>query len=299
MLKFCLKLIFMLIVFSAAAQNPFVLVLGVTQDGGFPHIGCTRECCTTTADSAKQMVVSLAVADPTSKKWWLLEATPDIAAQLNLFKQLTAGEYSFLPDGIFVSHAHMGHYTGLMYLGREAMGAKALTVYVLPKMLTYLKSNGPWSQLVTLNNISLKPIAPGVEVKLSNKVSITAFTVPHRDEFSETAGFRINTSHKKYIFIPDIDKWQKWNRNIVEEVKSVDVALLDATFYSSDELPGRDIKEVPHPLVIETLSLFSESEARKIYFIHFNHTNPLLWDRAKRSGFLKQGYSLAIQGARL
>lgn len=279
---------------------PFVVVLGVVQDGGSPHIGCEKICCSTTrADSTKKFTTSLALADPSAKKWWLFEATPDITAQLRLFQVKTNGMFPYLPEGIFLTHAHMGHYAGLMYLGREAMNTKNVSVYVLPKMKSFLENNGPWSQLVSLNNISLKQITVDQAEKLTNDISVTAITVPHRDEFSETAGFKIISTSKKYLFIPDIDKWEKWNRNIIDEVKQVDIAFLDATFYSGDELPGRDIKEVPHPLVTETLSLFNPKEASKIYFIHFNHTNPLLWNMEKKEAFLKSGYQLAVQATKL
>src|ERR1041384_7514258 len=133
------------------SQTPYVLVLGVAQDGGYPHMGCKGNCCDKAwkNDSLKRFVTSLALIDPVSKKWWLFEATPDIKEQLQLFKTITKSEYNFLPDGIFITHAHIGHYTGLMQLGREVMNAKEVPVYVLPKMKSYLENNGPWSQLVS------------------------------------------------------------------------------------------------------------------------------------------------------
>ena len=282
-----------------AQQNPFVLVLGVAQDGGYPHPGCKLECCRLAwkQDSVKWNVVSLAIVDQQQKRWWLLEATPDITQQLQLFNELTEGHFNYLPDGILLTHAHIGHYTGLMYLGREAMGAKSVPVYVLPKFAAFINTNGPWSQLVKLKNIDLKIIEPDKSVKVSDMISITAFTVPHRDEFSETAGFKIETSSKKYLFIPDIDKWEKWSKKITNEVDKVDVAFLDATFYQAAELPGRDIREVPHPFVIETMKLFSVfPQKNKIQFIHFNHTNPLMWNEAAQKEFLKSGFGLAKQG---
>lgn len=300
MLKCCFSLILWLLCLPLAAQKPFALVLGVTQDAGYPHIGCKRTCCQVASlDSVKQFVTSIAVADPDIKKWWLFEATPDITAQLNLFQQQTNGAFPYLPDGIFLTHAHIGHYTGLMYLGREALHTKNLSVYVLPKMKTFLETNGPWSQLVTLGNIVIKPLMADQLATLSRDVSVTAFTVPHRDEFSETAGFTIVTSAKRYLFIPDIDKWQKWSRNIQHEINQADIAFLDATFFSSDELPNRSIAEVPHPLVTETLQLITnKSDSQKIHFIHMNHTNPLLWNKVSRSAFLHDGYHVAVQGKR-
>ena len=288
------------------AQPPgtHIIVLGVAQDGGYPHMGCTKKCCTMAwKDNAKKRyVVSLALIDPASKKWWLLEATPDIKEQLHYFQTLTKGAYPYLPSGIFITHAHIGHYTGLMELGREVMSTKDIPVYVLPKMKTFLETNGPWSQLVKLHNIDLHEMKTDSAINLSQQINVTAFIVPHRDEYSETAGFKITADNKKYLFIPDINKWDKWDRNIVNEVKAVDIAMLDATFSDETELPGRNMSEVPHPFVAETMSLFkneSKDTKAKVYFIHTNHTNPLLWDDQKQNEVRKTGYNIAQQGASL
>jgi len=288
------------------AQNvaPYILVLGITQDGGYPHMGCTRKCCQMAWEdrSMRRNVVSLALVDPKSGKWWLFEATPDIKEQLHYFQALTKGQYNFLPDGIFVTHAHIGHYAGLMDLGKEVMGTRDVPVYALPRMKNFLETNGPWSQLVSLHNIVLQALHADSVITLNENVSVRSFVVPHRDEYSETAGFEIITSNKKYLFIPDINKWEKWYRSIVNEVDNVDIAMVDATFYDSNELPARNMANVPHPTVAETMSLFDHADAKmkaKIYFIHFNHTNPLLWDSGKQKEVKKMGFNIAVQGAQL
>ncbi|WP_343522448.1 MBL fold metallo-hydrolase [Pedobacter sp.] len=299
-------LLFFVVVFSfktwaqETIQSSYVLVLGVAQDGGYPHMGCQKNCCTLAwkNQKLKKNVVSLALVDPKSKKWWLFEATPDIKLQLQDFRKRTNEAYPYLPEGIFITHAHIGHYTGLMEFGREVMSANRLKVYTLPKLKSFLEQNGPWSQLVKLNNINLVTLSADQSIDIANN-KITAFTVPHRDEFSETAGFKIETPTKKYLFIPDIDKWSKWNKNIIDEVKKVDIAMIDATFYSNTELGNRPIAEVPHPLVTETEKLFSmeaPNVKNKIFFIHFNHTNPLLWDPTYQKQVLKSGFHFAKQG---
>ena len=291
--------------YSSYSQNAiFIQILGVAQDGGYPHLGCKKQCCTMAwaNDSLKKNVVSFALVDSSVNKWWLFEATPDIKEQLQLFKNSTGGKYNYLPDGILLTHAHIGHYTGLMELGREVMNAKEVPVYVLPKFKTFLETNGPWSQLVSLKNIVINPLSESSPLVLSSNIQIETFTVPHRDEFSETAGFKISTTNKKYLFIPDIDKWQKWNKNIIDEVKSVDIALLDATFYDNTELPNRKMEDVPHPMVKETMELFkneSSTVQAKIFFIHFNHTNPLLWNKEAQNNFHKTGFKIAKQSDRL
>ena len=281
--------------------DQFLVVLGIAQDAGYPQAGCEKECCMAfySGKEEKKLITCLAMVDRITKQYWLIEATPDIAAQLkNLQSYLSAPGYS--PDGIFITHAHIGHYSGLMQLGREVMGAKEIPVHLMPRMDSFIKSNGPWSQLVTLNNIQLNKMAADSTVKLGQSFSITPIKVPHRDEFSETVGFIINSDKKKVLFIPDIDKWEKWDKDILAAIGKADIAFLDGTFYKNGELPGRDMSEVPHPFVEESMNKFSalpDSIKSKIVFIHFNHTNPLLKkDSPEKKEVQAKGFGVAEEG---
>ena len=299
-LKLCFVFVFLLS-FKLYSQSQFIIVLGVAQDGGYPHLGCEKKCCNSAwqNDSIRKNVVSLALVDNQTKQWWLFEATPDIKIQIQNFKNLTKGEFNYLPSSIFITHAHIGHYTGLMQLGREVLNAKEIPVYTLPKLKNFIENNGPWSQLVSLKNISLLTLDSSVPVILTSNISVNTFTVPHRDEYSETAGFKINTLKNSYLFIPDIDKWEKWDKKIIEEVSKVNYAFIDATFSSIDELKNRKPEEVPHPLITETIKLFENCNIQiknKIYFIHFNHTNPVLWDKAEQFKLKQKGFNIAEEG---
>lgn len=258
-----------------------LVILGTVQDAGSPHIACKKNCCRNLYDhpDKDRKVVSLGLIDPKNKASYLFEATPDMPEQMKILKQYSSFSKNEIPDGIFLTHAHIGHYTGLMYLGKEAMNADSIPVYAMPRMKTFLEENGPWSQLVNTNNISLQEINHQKEIQLTPNLRVVPFTVPHRDEYSETVGYSIIGPNKKALFIPDIDKWEKWNTRIIEAISKVDYAFLDATFYDSEEINHRDISEIPHPFVIESMQLFETlptSEKLKINFIHFNHTNPLL-----------------------
>lgn len=281
---------------------PIVMVLGTAQDGGYPHLGCSKDCCIKAwqSDTLEQYVVSLALISPATGQWWLVEATPDILDQLQLFHTKTGWQFPYLPSGILITHAHIGHYTGLMQLGREVMNTKDMPVYVSPRMQQFLQSNGPWSQLVSLGNINPVAIQPGQSFDLSGAFNITPFLVPHRDEYSETAGFSITAGNKNWLFIPDIDKWEKWDKDITQLAKEADHAFLDATFFSADEIPGRNLAEIPHPMVTETMNLFEKEnlETRnKVVLIHMNHTNPLLSGPEKRKQVSDYGFRIARQGA--
>jgi len=287
----------------AEERTPYIYILGVAQDAGFPQAGCYKPHCMPGWNDPENKinVTSLGLIDPTSKKKYIFEATPNFPEQLFLLEQEAPSD-DFSLNGIFITHAHIGHYTGLMYLGREAIGAKGLPVYVMPKMEQYLRENGPWSQLIALNNISLMPLRNDRSEVLNN-LKVTPFLVPHRDEFSETVGYSIQGPKKTALFIPDINKWSQWKENILERIQLVDYALIDATFYDNNELPGRDMSKIPHPFVVETiatLSLLPREQREKVWFIHMNHTNPLLnlnSDQAK--GVRAQGFNIASTGLRL
>jgi pyrroloquinoline quinone biosynthesis protein B len=281
-------------------EKPYVFILGIAQDAGYPQANCEKECCERvyTDLSNRRMVSSIAIVDPISNEEWIFDATPDFTAQLKLLSTQVS-ERNNLPNGIFLTHAHIGHYTGIMYLGHEAMGGNKMPVYVMPKMKSFIEENGPWNQLVEKENVDLKELKKDSTIVLNKRISVTPIQVPHRDEYSETVGYLIDVSKKKVLFIPDIDKWFKWERSVVDYVKQVDIALLDATFFKNGEI-NRDMNEVPHPFVEESMNLFkglSEANKNKVHFIHFNHTNPLLIDGSEAHKIVtKNGFHVAKQG---
>ncbi|MTB52263.1 MBL fold metallo-hydrolase [Lewinella sp. W8] len=269
------------------ATTTSLIVLGNVQDAGSPHAACRKDCC---ADlfahpDPTRRVVSLGVAAPADEANYLFEASPDLSIQMKWLKQFTGTDHE-TPSGIFLTHAHIGHYAGLMYLGKEAMNADSVPTYVMPRMEQFLTQNGPWGQLVSTGNVKLSPLRDGRAVTLDGQVVVTPFLVPHRDEYSETVGYRISGPRKTAIFLPDIDKWEKFATDINRLIESVDYAFLDATFFDAAELNTRDISQIPHPFVVESLARFaslSAEDRNKVHFIHFNHTNRLLDPRAEET----------------
>ena len=247
-----------------------LIILGTIQDAGSPQIDCLKKCCINLYEKPDQSrkVTSLGLIDNINQQNYLMEASPDIVTQLEIIQNANKQTMNNLLNGIFLTHAHIGHYTGLMYFGKEAMDSNNTTIYAMPRMKDFLNSNGPWDQLVKRENIKITDINDEVEVKLSSELQITPFLVPHRDEYSETVGYKIKGPNKTALFIPDIDKWDRWEKDIVEEVKKVDYAFLDATFYSGEELNNRDI--------------------------HFNHTNPVLNKESKEYAMVvSKGFNIA------
>ena len=283
--------------FNQIKSNYTLKILGVVQDGGMPHLGNNKTCC----ENIKQdkYVTSLMLMNNENNESFLFDASPDINKQLNFMGDRIKKDLK----GIFLTHAHIGHYTGLMYFGREALNSKLVNVYAMPRMKKFLEENGPWSQLVSLQNISIIELSNESKISIDSNVIVQPVEVPHRAEFSETVGYKIYGPNKTALFIPDIDKWYLWEKSIVDEIKQVDYAIIDATFYDSKEVNYRDISEIPHPFVTESMDLFDSIDIReknKIYFIHLNHTNPLINKDSDQYKLVRsKGYNVAEEGMKL
>ncbi|MBI1221880.1 MAG: MBL fold metallo-hydrolase [Bacteroidetes bacterium] len=264
---------------NSRQDSPYLLVLGNVQDAGSPQAGCIKVCCRDLWNhpDSSRMVSSLAFVNPTTDNLVVFDATPDFSRQLLLAN--TANHHPLNLKGIFLTHAHIGHYTGLMYLGKEAWNTKEVPVYCMPRMFSFLQNEAPWEALEKNHNIDLiEMMALNGESPDSN-LMVFPIPVPHRDEYSETVAYIIQSGDKKALFLPDIDKWEKWELNIDSLIHQVDYAFLDGTFFDGNEVPNRAIKTIPHPFISESLERFSHLDSvnrNKVWFIHLNHTNPAL-----------------------
>ena len=295
-------------------DQPWVFVLGVAQDGGAPQAGDSGHPAWRDP-SERRLVVCLALVDPRTSKRWIFEATPDFKEQWYRLDRATPvppgqGANHEPPartrrdlDGIFLTHAHAGHYTGLWQLGHESTGSRGIPVWAMPRMAEFLETNGPWSQLVRYENIMLSPLEDGTPIHLADDLRVTPFLVPHRQEYSEVVGFRIDGPERSVVFLPDIDSWEAWDRlgtRIEDVVTDVDVAYVDATFFDDGEIPGRDMSGFPHPFVrvsMDRLGHLDAQNRQKVRFIHVNHTNPILDSESEASAEVRsRGFRIAREG---
>jgi pyrroloquinoline quinone biosynthesis protein B len=255
-------------VLPQGSGNWELVVLGIAQDAGIPQLGCDQELCRSIREGRRkpERVSSLGLVNRALGLSYLFDATPDVVSQLGT---LNGGKP---PSAMFLTHGHIGHYTGLMYFGRESIDSKAVPVYGTERMSTFLKSSGPWSLLVSRANIDVRVLTPDQPVSLADGVRVTAFVVPHRDEFTDTVGFLIEHGARRALYVPDIDQWSRWSRPIRQLVDTVDLAFLDGTFASATELPGRSTEDIPHPLIPATRELLKGTRAA-VWFVHLNHTN--------------------------
>lgn len=278
---------------------PWAVVLGTAQDGGHPQTGCSRPCCEAAwEDPARaHLVASLGIVDPGTGRRWLVEATPDLPRQLRWLDRQAPGELA----GVLLTHAHIGHYTGLVHVGPEGMAARGLPLYAMPRMRRFLTDHGPWSVLVGQESVRLVPLGDGARVELAPGLSVVPFLVPHRDELSETVGFRIEGPNRAIAWLPDIDAWDRWGPGALEHLLAeVDVAWLDGTFFQAGEVPGRDPSKIPHPPIVQTMARLADLPAtlrRRVRFVHLNHTNPALDPDSEASVTIAaRGFAVAREG---
>ena len=280
------------------------IVLGVVQDGGLPHLGCARPCCESARrdPALRRRVASLGLVDRVAGAAFVVDATPDFPAQVDDLAAFAGGAPGALPDGILLTHAHIGHYTGLVHLGREVAAARAIPVHCTPSMAAFLRNNAPWSLLVEAGHVSLREVSPRETVRLTERLEATAIPVPHRREFTDTVAWRIRGPSRTLLYLPDLDAWEDVQGGAGALLGGTDVALLDGSFYDpAAELPGRDPALVPHPPIPRTLALL-ETVPRppQAIFVHLNHTNPALDPRSREARAVRDsGARIAWRGLRI
>ena len=246
-------------------------VLGVAQDAGVPHIGCECARCERFR-AAPLLPACLGLVG--NQATYICDATPAIAEQ-------TRALPSF-PRAILLTHLHMGHVAGLLQLGKEAL-SRQTTLYGSPAVCAFLRANAPW------NRLPLELVEVEGRVELEPRLSVEWIPVPHRDEDGDTHAFLIIGPERTLLYLPDIDAWKI---DLSALLARCDLALLDGSFYSRDELPRQ--RDIPHPPITETLALLTDDEIAKVRFLHFNHTNPVLDEDGPTVLAAVQGETIAL-----
>ena len=291
---------------SKMAIDPYAIVLGIAQDAGMPQVGCYADRCNKARERGQpRFASSLALVNPDADRFYLVDATPDITRQLDLIDEprfrTRAGERRPF-DGIFLTHAHIGHYAGLAVLGREGLGMAPTPTYCTERMATYLRENGPWELMEREGRLDLHPITPDAWTHIDPQLEARALLVPHRPEYADTVGWMFRGPSQTILYLPDIDSWERWELNVADVVASVDTALLDASFYSGAEVPGRNIEDIPHPLMPHSMDVLQErvESGDRVVFTHINNTNPAIFEDSPEAAEVRsRGFEIATEGLRI
>ena len=270
-----------------------------------PQVGCYADRCERArARERPRFAASLALVDPDADRYYLVDVSPDVTRQLDLIDEpgfrARAGQRRPF-DGIFLTHAHIGHYAGLAVLGREGLGIAPTPTYCTPAMAGFLRNNGPWGLMVSDGRLDLRPVGDEEWIRVDDRLEARALRVPHRPEYSDTVGWVFRGPGQTLLYLPDIDSWERWERNIEDVVAAVDVALLDASFYSGDEVPGRAIEDIPHPLVPHSMDRLQGrvDAGDRVVFTHLNNTNPAIFeDSPEAAEVRRRGFEIATEGQR-
>jgi pyrroloquinoline quinone biosynthesis protein B len=300
----------------------WVRVLGSAAGGGFPQWNCACPACRAVRDGsrpARPRTQSSIAVSPDQRRWFLLNAAPDIHAQIESFPALHPGG----PDGdravplraVALTDAELDHTLGLLLL-REARG---LELHATEAVHDTLRTGT--SLLRTLEAycpVDWHPVVPAADVRLGDGLSglsYRAFDVPttKRARFGTGAGkgrvvgYRLTDerSGRTLVYLPGV---QELTADVREQLDDCACLLFDGTCWRDDELirlglAGKTSREMGHLPIggpggsLEQLSPLPIE--RKIY-IHINNTNPiLLEDAPERRTVEEHGMQVAVDGLEL
>ena len=275
-----------------------LVLLGIAQDGGRPQAGCSKSCCIGLGPNEHSFPTSLGIIG--QDKLHIIDVTRSLGNQLQYLDNR-------VPDEVWLTHAHIGHIDGLGLFGRETMNVKGAKLHVSKLMLELINQTPHWQIMIQQGVFSIDVINNG-ESRQSTGFSITPILVPHRGELSDTHAFIIRGDNKSLLYLPDHDSWDEtlslYGMNTIREWLAslqADIALIDGTFWSYNELSERSQQVYSHPPIKQTIGMlgYKQQGDPDIIFFHLNHTNPVYdeWSE-EHTKVVEMGWSIAKQGMR-
>lgn len=294
----------------------WVRVLGAAAGGGFPQWNCGCPQCRAIRDGSRpcrSRTQSSVAVSADYRRWFLLNASPDIRAQIESFPALHPRGVRDSPlQAVLLTDAELDHTLGLLLL-REAgdleVHATAAVHETLRSGTSLLQTLGAYA------HVEWRPVATGTEVSLADGLSYRAFNVPtsKRTRFGtgegdeSVVGYRITDGDtgRTLVYLPGA---QELTASVFAQLEGCTCLLFDGTCWQDDELiqlgiAGKTSREMGHlpisgadgsleqlaPLLIE----------RRIY-IHINNTNPILLEDAPERRIVEEhGLEVAADGLEL
>ncbi len=273
-------------------------MLGIAQDGGRPQAGCSKSCCIGLSPSEHSYPTSLGIISDNNLH--IIDVTRHLANQLQYLDNR-------VPTEVWLTHAHFGHVDGLGLFGRETMNVRGVKLHVSKSMAELIHQTPNWNLMIEQGVFVIQEMTDR-QIEQQPGFSITPLLVPHRGELSDTHAFIIRGENKSLLYLPDHDSWDEtlalYKMNTIREwltSLNVDIALIDGTFWSSDELSSRNQASVPHPPIKQTIEMlgYKQHGDPDIIFFHLNHTNPVYDEWSEEyTQVVEMGWSIAKQGMR-
>lgn len=224
------------------------------------------------------------------ERWFLVNASPDLGAQIESFAPLQPrGQRGSPIEGVLLTNPDLDHTLGL-YLLRGSSGVRILTAGEIPRILGEgLRLDAALERYggVRWETVAERPEALRLRDGTESGLECRAIPLPaspplywHRDaEGAHSFAFEIRDvrSGKRAVIAPDV---QNITAELREALGTAVVILLDGTFWSEDELqriaPGaRRASEMGHLTVEQSLPVLAACGGRRVY-LHINNTNPML-----------------------
>jgi len=294
----------------------WVRVLGSAAGGGFPQWNCTCPSCRAVRTGSRPCVArsqSSVAVSADREQWFLLNASPDVRAQIESFPDLHPGEGRVVRmRAVLLTDAELDHTLGLLLM-REGRGLEVHATESVHETLT--TGTAVLRVLEAYSPVTWRPVLPGAEVDLGDGLTYRAFDLPTdkrtrfpgADTKGRVVGYRVTDarSGRSLVYAPCV---QQLGPDVLEELAGCSALLLDGTCWTDDEMPGlglaqktsREMGHVPITGPGGSLELLPSLGVGRTIYTHINNTNPiLLEDSPERRILDRHGVEVAVDGLEL
>jgi len=290
------------------------IVLGAAAGGGFPQWNCNCDVCRLAWAGDKRVrprtQASLAVTSD-GRRWTLVNASPDLRAQIQATPQLHPREAARASPiaAVVLTGAEIDQTAGLLSLRERS----PFSLYATAATLAAISDN-PMFGVLSTDVVTRRAITPGERFALASGIEAELFIVPGKlplylegddpDIKSETGanvGVELCDGRSRIAYVPGAAAVTPVLR---ERLARADVLLFDGTLFADDEMirtetgkkSGRRMGHLPINGPDGSLAALAGLSSRRI-FVHINNTNPLLVDGSpERARVAAAGWEVAEDG---
>ena len=294
------------------------MLLGTAAGGGFPQWNCWCPSCRVARydpQAARPRRQSSAAISVDGRRWFLLNASPDVRDQLAALFPDTPAAIRHMPiEGVLLTDAELDHSLGLVLL-REARHLPVFTTAAACAVLEHdsriLPVTRAFADVPVTELLLDAPQALRYRDGSSSGISVEVFAVAagpprfaRRDDIGHTVGmaFQDQDSGKMCAFVPACGALTP---SLLERFALADVLLFDGTFWTDDELialgigdrTARQMDHLPISGRDGSLAQLATLPCRHRIYTHINNTNPMLIERSPESELVERaGLTIGVDG---
>ncbi len=294
----------------------WVRVLGAAAGGGFPQWNCGCPRCRAVRDGSRpcrSRTQSSVAVSADYRRWFLLNASPDIRAQIESFPALHPQGVRDSPvQAVLLTDGELDHTLGLLLL-RESDDLEIHATEAVYK--TLLEGTSLLQTLGAYSQVEWRPVVTGIEVSLADGLSYRAFNVPTDkrsrfdtgEEDESVVGYRITDGRtgRALVYLPGA---QQLTASVLAELEGCACLLFDGTCWQDDEMirlgiapkTSREMGHLPISGADGSLEQLAPLPIERKIYIHINNTNPILLEDAPERRIVEEhGLEVAADGLEL